>query len=266
MKTLRLFQIDAFTGELFAGNPAGVCPLEEWLPDEILQAIAAENNLPETAFFVPTGDGFHLRWFAPEVEVQLCGHATLSTAHVLFHHLGYERDRIQFDSLGGALAVGRDGDRIVLDFPSWPLEPVADPPAALLAGLGRESEAVLVAPPDRGYYAVYASESDVRAISPDLAQLRSLDPHCVVITAPGDHSDCASRFFAPVYGIDEDPATGAIHCALGPYWAGRLDRPDIHARQVSPRGGELFLIDQGERVLIAGHAVTYLEGHIRVPG
>jgi len=266
MKTLRLFQIDAFTGDLFGGNPAGVCPLDEWLPDETLQAIAAENNLPETAFFVPKGDDFHLRWFAPAVEVQLCGHATLSAAHVLFNHLGYEGERIRFESLGGELRVGREGERIVLDFPSWPLEPVAEPPAALIAGLGRDPEAVFVAPPDRGYYAVYTSEADVLAVTPDLAQLRTLDPHCVVITAPGDSSDCASRFFAPCYGIDEDPVTGSIHCALAPYWAGRLGRRDIHARQVSPRGGELFCTDAGERVRIAGRAVTYLDGHIQVPG
>jgi PhzF family phenazine biosynthesis protein len=265
MKTFRLFQIDAFTADLFGGNPAGVCPLDAWLPERTLQAIAAENNLPETAFFVPKGDGFHLRWFTPEVEVRLCGHATLACAHALYNHLGYEGERIRFESLGGDLSVAREGELLVLDFPSWPVEPVADPPAALLSGLGRAPEAVYIAPPDRGYYVVYASEVDVRAVTPDFSQLVTLEGHGVVVTAPGESSDCASRFFAPFYGIDEDPVTGSIHCALAPLWAARLDRPEIHARQVSARGGELFCTDKGDRVLIAGRAVTYLDGQITVP-
>jgi len=268
MKTIPLFQVDAFTGDVFSGNPAAVCPLDEWLDDTTLQSIAAENNLAETAFFVPVKGretdraDYHLRWFTPKLEVKLCGHATLASAFVVFTELDRESRSVRFDSQSGVLTVERDGDRLSMDFPAWKPKPVAIVPEALLKGLGRTPSEVLVVEPDRNYYAVFESESDVRAIRPDFERLSELHPHGVVVTAPGDSSDCASRYFVPSWGVPEDPVTGSIHCGLVPYWAARLDSPRIHARQVSERGGDLFCEDRGDRVSISGRAVRYLEGSI----
>jgi len=256
---IRLFQIDAFTDRRFAGNPAAVCPLEEWLGDAVMQAIAAENNLSETAFFVPAGDRFALRWFTPVQEVDLCGHATLASAFVVLRYLQPERDVVTFSSQSGLLTVSRDGDRLRMDFPAWEAKPCAAP-AALLAGLGRQPAEVLRR---RDYLAIYASERDIDGLRPDMQQLITLDAS-VIVTAPGNSVDFVSRFFAPQAGIPEDPVTGSAHCTLAPYWARRLGKAALHARQLSRRGGDLFCEQHGDRVWIAGHAVTYLEGTIEI--
>ncbi len=263
MITLHLYQIDAFSREVFGGNPAAVCPLETWPVAAAMQAIAAENNLSETAFFAPVGEGFRLRWFTPVTEVSLCGHATLAAAFVIFTELGFAGDTVRFETKSGLLWVRRDGARLALDFPAKRVEPCPDVPDLLLAGLGREPEQVLAASPGRSLIAVFGDEEAVRSLQPDFARLAELH-RGVAATAPGANSDCASRFFLPDHGIPEDPVTGSIHCALVPYWAQRLGKRQIHARQVSRRGGELFCEDHGERVIIAGHAVKYLEGTINI--
>ena len=256
---IRLFQIDAFTDRRFAGNPAAVCPLEEWLDDTVLQAIAAENNLSETAFFVPAGDRFALRWFTPAQEVDLCGHATLASAFVVLRYLQPGRDEVTFSSHSGLLTVSRDGDRLRMDFPAWEAKECAAP-AALLTGLGQPPVKVLRT---RDYLAIYAAESDVGELLPDMQQLITVDAS-VIVTAPGNSVDFVSRFFAPKAGIPEDPVTGSAHCTLVPYWSRRLGKTALHARQLSHRGGELFCEQRGDRVWIAGHAVTYLEGTIEI--
>lgn len=255
---LNLFHIDAFTSRVFAGNPAAVCPLDQWLDDALMQAIAAENNLSETAFFVPEGDQYALRWFTPTSEVDLCGHATLATAFVIFTELEPERERVTFSSRSGPLNVRRDGTRLVLDFPSRPPEPCAAP-ATLIEALGSAPREVLAA---RDYLAIYDNEEQVRALRPDMRLLERLDREAVIVTAPGLEADFVSRFFAPQHGIDEDPVTGSAHCTLIPYWSRRLGRSRLYALQVSARRGELFCEDHGARVDIAGMAVKYLSGTI----
>jgi len=259
---LRLFQIDAFANEVFHGNPAAVCPLNKWLPDQILQAIAQENNLAETAFFVPSGGQFELRWFTPRLEVDLCGHATLASAYVIFNELEPQRESIEFASRSGPLFVRRNGEMLTMDFPSWSLRTLDKAPTALLDGLRSAPGELFVVTPGTNYFAVYGSEAEVLALRPDFTKLEELHPYGVIVTAPGDHSDCASRYFAPSYGIPEDPVTGSIHSALTPYWAKRLNKKNIYARQVSARGGELFCEDHGDRVLISGKAIKYLDGKI----
>ena len=256
-----IYQIDAFTDRLFGGNPAAVCPLERWLPDATLQAIAAENNLSETAFFVPAGDGFELRWFTPKVEVELCGHATLATGHLLLHRLEPGRDLVAFTTRSGRLAVARDGDLLAMDFPAYPPEPV-DAPAGLFDAIGHDAEAVL-----RGNYlmVVVRSERAVRALEPDFAAMDRAGINEVIVSARGSDCDFVSRFFAPGFGVPEDPVTGSAHCSLVPYWAHRLGRTRLRARQVSRRGGELACELRGDRVSIAGRAVMYLEGEIELP-
>lgn len=256
--TIRLFQVDAFTKAVFAGNPAAVCPLDAWLPDARMQAIAAENNLSETAFFVRQGDGFGLRWFTPACEVDLCGHATLASAHVILTRLEPARPSVAFDTRSGRLVVTRDGDRLAMDFPARPAKP-GEAPAGLLEAMGGRPEAVLVA---GNYMLVYGSAAEVLALKPRMAGLMDLGTG-VIATAPGDDCDFVSRYFVPAHGIDEDPVTGSTHCTLVPYWAARLGKADLFARQISARGGELYCRDAGERVGIAGHAVLYMEGEIR---
>lgn len=263
---LELFQIDAFTSRMFSGNPAAVCPLDAWLPDGLMQQIALENNLSETAFFVPGDQRFALRWFTPTTEVQLCGHATLASAFVIWEYLAYQGP-LTFDTASGPLHVTRDGDLIVLDFPLRPASRSDRPPQDLIAGLGVEPEAVL-ASEDGGsgfYLAVYRREADLRALSPDLERLSRLGRMGVVVTAPGESSDFSSRCFAPTFGINEDPVTGSTHCFLTPYWAGRLGKQKLHARQVSRRGGELFCELAGDRVRIGGRAVCYMKAAIELP-
>jgi PhzF family phenazine biosynthesis protein len=254
------FHVDAFTSQQFAGNPAGVCIMEAWPPDAILQQIAFENNLSETAFVVARGDQFDLRWFTPAVEVDLCGHATLAAAHVLFVHLAQPGTAVRFESKSGLLTVERAGDRLELDFPARLPQPCVTP-EALGRGLGRVPVEVRRA---RDYFAVLTTQAEVAALQPDMAALSELDCLGIIVTAPGERVDFVSRFFAPRAGIPEDPVTGSAHCSLVPYWSARLGKPQLTARQVSARGGELFCQDAGERVKIGGHAVTYLRGEIEV--
>jgi len=264
MKPLQIFQIDAFTKTIFKGNPAAVCPLEQWLDDAMLQAIAQENNLAETAFFIPTDQGFHIRWFTPRHEVPLCGHATLASAFVIFTELERKRISIRFESKSGPLIVTRQGLLMVMDFPAYPMVPCQDPPKLLLKGLKHPPQEVFLVEADPNYYAVFAIEEDVRAIKPDLNTLEQLHPYAVVVTAPGNKTDCVSRYFAPSFGIPEDPVTGSIHSALVPYWANRLGKSKIHAFQASLRGGDLFCEYLGKRVRIGGYAVKYLTGMISI--
>jgi PhzF family phenazine biosynthesis protein len=261
---LPLFQIDAFAERVFQGNPAAVCPLEAWLPEALMQAIAAENNLSETAFCVPEGEGYGLRWFTPLKEIDLCGHATLATAHVLFEHLGFAGAEIVFSTRSGALRVTRAGDRLAMDFPAKAVEPCAAP-AALIEGLGRMPLEVYGG---RDYLAVFADAAEVRALTPDPRRLAELDRHGVIVTAPGGAEDgdvdFVSRFFVPKFGVDEDPVTGSAHCSLTPFWAARLGKATLEARQVSPRGGRLQCTLAGERVILRGRAVTYMTATIEV--
>jgi predicted PhzF superfamily epimerase YddE/YHI9 len=256
---LPLYQVDAFTARLFGGNPAAVVPLEAWLPDATLQAIAAENNLSETAFFLREREGYALRWFTPSIEVDLCGHATLASAHVIFDRLEPRLEKVVFRTLkAGALTVMREGAELAMDFPSRPPRPV-EAPSRLDAALSAAPSEVLAA---RDYLAVYARQADVAALRPDFAALSRLD-RAVIVTAPGeDGIDFVSRFFAPTKGIPEDPVTGSAHCTLIPYWAERLGKSRLRARQISARGGELTCVFAGERVTIGGRCVTYLEGMI----
>jgi PhzF family phenazine biosynthesis protein len=257
---LPIFQVDAFSSKVFAGNPAAVCPLEEWLSDEILQAIAAENNLAETAFFVRQSDRFHLRWFTPACEVDLCGHATLASALVLFKELNESGDVIRFDTKSGELSVRRYGDRFALDFPSRPPQPTEVHPE-LLPALGGAPVEILAA---RDYLVRFATEQDVLDLSPNLEMLKGIDKFAVIVTAPGNDADFVSRFFAPAKGVPEDPVTGSAHCTLIPYWADKLGKSVLHARQVSKRGGELFCTLNGNRVEIAGRGALFLKGTITI--
>ncbi len=257
---LRLWQVDAFTNRRFTGNPAAVVPLDEWLPDDVLKAIALENNLSETAFLVRESDGWRLRWFTPTIEVNLCGHATLASAHVLFTHLEPGADRVTFTTRSGPLHVTRVGSRIALDLPSYACERIDTPPE-LADALGATPLETWLGVK---YLALFASEADVRALAPDFRKVAKLGAFGVIVTAPGDTSDVASRYFVPQAGVDEDPVTGAAHCQLVPWWAKRLGRTAIHARQVSRRGGELWCEARGERVTLAGEAVEYLSGTIEV--
>jgi PhzF family phenazine biosynthesis protein len=254
------YEVLAFTNRHFAGNPAGVCVLNEWLPDELLQAIAAENNLPETAFIIEREQYFDLRWLTPTVEVDLCGHATLASAHVIFQHLGHAGEAVRFQSRSGELKVDRVTDRLVLDFPSQAASE-CEPPARLVDGLRTQPSVVLKA---RDYFAVFKREEDVATMNPAFEIIAQLDAQGVIVTAPGNNCDFVSRYFAPQVGIPEDPATGSTHCALIPYWSKRLGKRALHARQLSKRGGELFCEDRGERVGIGGNAVTYVEGKLHV--
>jgi PhzF family phenazine biosynthesis protein len=258
-----MFQVDAFTDRLFAGNPAAVVPLEQWLDDATLQSIALENNLAETAFFVPEAHGFRLRWFTPTVEVKLCGHATLASAHVLFEVLEPGRREVRFETRSGTLTVSASGDKLVMDFPRWQLDPVAEIPGALTDGLGAMPQQVFSTAEGENLFAVFGAERDVAELAPDFARLKTLAAG-VIATAPGERSDCVVRYFAPFYGIDEDPGTGSIHCALTPYWSERLRKNSVHSRQVSKRGAELFCELKGSRVEISGSAVRYLDGWIEV--
>lgn len=257
---IRQYQVDAFASRVFEGNSAAVCPLEQWLDDSVLQAIAEENNLSETAFFVPSPRGYHLRWFTLTREVDLCGHATLASAHVLFEILGHDQPAIVFETRSGELTVERTGSLLEMDFPAAPPRPCAAPPA-LVEALGRKPVEVLAAD---DYIAVYDDERIVRALAPDMEKLRALDLRGVAVTAPGVRYDFVSRFFAPKHGIPEDPVTGSAHCELAPYWAGKLDKTRLRARQVSRRGGDVVCELRAGRVRLAGSAVLFMEGEIRV--
>jgi predicted PhzF superfamily epimerase YddE/YHI9 len=258
---LKLFQVDAFAERVFEGNPAAVCPLAAWPDDALLQAIAEENNLSETAFFVPTSDGFELRWFTPAAEVDLCGHATLASAYVLYEHLGYSKPEVRFQTRSGRLTVANGPNGLCMDFPAMPARGCAAPPA-LVAGLVQPPTEVLVTALD--HIAVYETEEAIRGLAPDFTRLQALDLRGVVTTAPGRDVDFVSRCFFPKLRIDEDPVTGSAHCALAPYWGGRLGRDRLTARQLSKRGGTVGCEVKGERVLLFGRAVHYMTAEITV--
>jgi PhzF family phenazine biosynthesis protein len=257
---LPMFQVDAFTGRLFGGNPAAVVVLERWLPDEVLTAIAAENNLAETAFVIPGSNEIPLRWFTPSVEVDLCGHATLAAAHVLFKHFTPATHQLTFTTRSGHLLVTAEEDDLTLDFPSRPGVPV-EVSEQLVSALGvRPKEALR----SRDILAILDSESEVRNLRPDFARIAALDAVAVIVSAPGESVDFVSRFFAPRMGIPEDPVTGSAHCTLAPYWAARLGKSSMKAQQLSARLGELRCRLSGDRVFISGKAVEYLRGEIDV--
>jgi len=258
---LTMYQIDAFAEWVFEGNPAAICPLQAWLPDATLQAIAAENNLSETAYFVPEADGYRLRWFTPAVEVDLCGHATLASAFVLYEHLGYAEPEIRFQTRSGVLTAAKSANGFSVIFPaSTPI--VCATPPALTAALGRAPRQTLAT---SNYVAVYDSEDEIRALRPDFAKFHELDFHGVVVTAPGREVDFVSRYFAPKVGINEDPVTGSTHCQLTPYWATQLGRTTLKAKQLSARGGSLTCTLQGEQVVLIGNAVHYMTAEIFIP-
>ena len=255
---LPYYHVDAFTHTLFSGNPAGVCPLETWISDATLQAIAAENNVSETAFFVLKEDYYELRWFSPKMEIDLCGHATLASAHVIFTRLDPSAGSVRFDTKSGLLSVERKEGVLAMRFPSRPAQPCTVP-EKLLTGLKIKPMDVLMA---RDYLVVYDSEEEIKMMKPDMNALLELDGLGVIVTAPGRTADFVSRFFAPKVGVPEDPVTGSSHCTLIPYWAEKLGKKKLHTLQLSERGGELFCQDEGDLVEIAGRAVTYLEGYI----
>ena len=261
-----LYQLDAFSDRPFEGNPAAVCPLEAWLDDDVMQQIAAENNLSETAFFVRDGageeGGFGLRWFTPVSEVDLCGHATLASAWVILQRLAPDRESVRFETRSAELIVERgEGDLLVMDFPARPAMS-REAPRALVEGLGAEPADVLAS--DRDYLVLLDAEDDVRKLKPDFTRLRGLDRLGIIVSAPGVSADFVSRFFAPSVGVPEDPVTGSAHCTLAPYWAERLGRGEapLEARQISARGGTLVCRHLGDRVTIAGRAALYLSGEI----
>lgn len=257
---LPIYQIDAFTNEQFKGNPAAVCPLNEWLADEIMQNIAAENNLSETAFFIKNGDYYELRWFTPKAEIDLCGHATLASAFVIFTYLEQSINQIKFHTKSGVLEVSKNGELLSMMFPSREGE-LCKVPEALIKGLGKTPKEVYKA---RDYLVVLETEEEIRNLQLNMNALKELDGFGVIVTAKGNEVDFVSRFFAPKAGIDEDPVTGSAHCTLVPYWKKVLNKEEFIALQVSERGGKLYCTDLGEQVKISGEAVVYLEGFITI--
>lgn len=260
---LDLYQVDAFTDKVFGGNPAAVCPLDGWLPDKMLQDIAAENNLSETAFFVPDGKGFHLRWFTPVAEVDLCGHATLAAAYVIFEHLDFKESAIKLATKSGDLVVEKTQHGLRMDFPAWAVEKASEH-HDLTKAIGTKPKAVY-----RGKYwlAEFETEDEVRMLTPDFKALQSIDDiDFLIITAPAKDKniDFVSRFFCPKYGIDEDPVTGSAHCILTPFWSNRLNKKTLNAHQASKRGGYIQCESANDRVKLSGQAVLYLQGSIHV--
>lgn len=256
MKTYPVYEVDAFTDHLFGGNPAAVCPLDEWLPTEVMQHLANENNFSETAFFVKQDDKFHIRWFTPEVEIDLAGHPTLATAFVIFHELNYTKDIIHFKSKSGPLYVSRQGNLIKMDFPAT-LAKKCNSPIALLEGINIQPQQVLKS---RDYMLVYKNEEEVRKFVPDFEWLNKVETLGIIITAKGNETDFVSRFFVTNSSIGEDPVTGSAHATLIPYWSKVLNKTSMMATQVSKRGGRIWCEDKGERVTIGGQAVLYLKG------
>lgn len=257
---LPIFQVDAFTGKVFGGNPAAVCPLEQWLSDDVMQRIAIENSVAETAFFIQVDQGFEIRWFTPEIEMDLCGHATLATAHVIARHLNFSLPFIQFQSKSGELTVAVEEELLTLNLPSRKPEP-SEASQVILDAIQHKPVEILKS---RDYVLVFEDEEMIRHLEPNqriLDQI-NLDPGGVVVTAKGEEVDFVSRFFTPQASIFEDSVTGSAHCSLIPYWSEKLGKDSMVALQLSSRGGKLFCKNVGERVLISGEAVTYLEGHI----
>ncbi len=259
MPNIPIYQVDAFTNQLFAGNPAAICLLEQWPEDQTLQNIAAENNLSETAFLMKNTSGYQLRWFTPVVEVDLCGHATLAAAHILFHHLHFEQPEISFLSKSGVLKVTKAGDQLTMDFPAdspipYPLEPI------LLEALGLDQGTVFRGKTD--LMVVVDHENVVARMKPNFYQLEKFGVRGIIVTAEGEQVDFVSRFFAPRSGVNEDPVTGSAHCTLTPYWSSRLGKTVLEATQISSRGGSIRCELVGDRVKLTGSAVTYLIGTI----
>lgn len=261
MMKLTIYQIDAFAEKVFSGNPAAVVPLQNWLPDEILQNIAMENNLSETAFFIPAENGFHIRWFTPATEVNLCGHATLATAHVLFYQLNYDKKEIGFQSKSGILKVKKEDELIVLDFPTSEVNEIELPPNMEKA-FGIKPQKCFKGREDLMF--VFGNQEEIQNLKPDFSFIKTLEMRGIIATASSDEFDFVSRFFAPREGIDEDPVTGSAHTMLIPYWAERLKKKKMEAKQISERGGILHCKYLGERVEIGGKAVTYLVGEINI--
>ena len=258
---LKIYQVDAFTEKVFEGNPAAVIPLENWLPDNIMQQIALENNLSETAFFVPFENGFHIRWFTPLAEVDLCGHATLASAHVLFHHLNYPEKEIHFHAKSGLLKVKIENDLIVLDFPASPVIPVETPEEVAKAF---HIQPVVCFKGRDDFMLVFENEVQVKQLKPDFQQLVLAKTRGIICTSISENYDFVSRFFAPAVGVNEDPVTGSAHTMLIPFWSKELGKNELTAKQVSARGGILYCKNLGERVEIGGKAVTYLVGEINL--
>ncbi len=256
---LKIYQVDAFTNNVFSGNPAAVVPLEKWLPDETMQSIALENNLSETAFFIPEENGFHIRWFTPAAEVNLCGHATLATAHVLFNHLDYSEKEIQFESRSGILRMKKEEDWIVLNFPASFVDETA---------ISEKIKETFSIPPQQCFHGiedlmlVYQNEEEIRKLKPDFQKITETEARGIIVTAKSDEFDFVSRFFAPAVGVNEDPVTGSAHTMLIPYWAKTLSKNELSAKQVSARGGILKCKYLNDRVEIGGQTVTYLIGDI----
>lgn len=261
---LPIYQVDAFASSIFKGNPAAVMPLRQWLDDSLMQSIAMENNLAETAFFVEAGQGFELRWFTPLAEVDLCGHATLAAAHVLFEHLDYSSEEILFHSRSGPLRVRRNGQQLTLDFPAADLTPV-NVDLAVCNALGAIASEALAPVSGRGaLLCVYEFEQDVAELRPDFAALMAATDRSVIVSAPGNDCDVVSRFFAPHLGINEDPVTGSAHCSVVPYWSGRLRNKRLQCRQISARGGQLDCELRDGRVFMTGSAVTFMRGEVEL--
>jgi len=256
---LELYQVDAFADGVFSGNPAAVVPLFEWLSDELMQNIALENNLPETAFFVRKGEYFELRWFTPEIEVDLCGHATLASAHVLYEYLEYDDPVVVFETKSGRLFVDREGDLYSMDFPAWGIREIQVTERVSKALGERPAELYMG---ERDMMAVFELEEQIRSLNPDYRLVSQLDGMCMICTAPGLDFDFVSRSFVPEAGIAEDPVTGSAHCSLVPFWADRLNKTELTAYQASERGGTLACEHMGDRIKIAGKAVTYMKGTI----
>ncbi|PKK36016.1 isomerase [Siphonobacter sp. SORGH_AS_0500] len=262
--TLPIYQVDAFTAQLFKGNPAAVVPLESWLSKEEMLHIAAENNLAETAFFVKSSVDYELKWFTPLVEIDLCGHATVATAKVLYDHLGYSESEIRFQTNSGLLTVRKDGKKYTLNFPAN--VPYAEStPEGLLEYLGVGKALEVLKGRTNDYLVVLKSEAEVAALTPDFRALKSVNARGIIVTAKGDEADFVSRFFGPAVGVDEDPVTGSAHTVLVPYWAEKLGKSELFARQISKRGGELWVKLLGNRVEMSGEAVMYLKGEIFLP-
>lgn len=259
---LPIYQVDAFTSNIFGGNPAAIIPLDAWLDDQTLQSIALENNLSETAFYVPCANGYELRWFTPTLEVDLCGHATLAAAHVLFNHRDHDGDMIRFQTRSGELRVARSENRLTLDFPAVELVPTAVVDAVSKALGATATMAVTARVNAHSVVYVFDSQADVAALSPDFSALLSASEQAIIATAPGEDCDFVSRFFGPQVGIDEDPVTGSAHCSLVPYWAKRLGRDSLQARQISARGGELACELRDGRVFMSGTGVTFMIGTV----
>ena len=263
---LAIYQVDAFATRVFRGNPAAIIPLEQWLPDETLQAIAMENNLSETAYMVSAEQGYELRWFTPEVEVDLCGHATLAAAHVLFHHLEENGDLVRFQTRSGELRVSRSPLGLTLDFPAAQLV-ATEVDAAVSKALGAKATCAAIASSNaHSVVYVFDTHAQVAGLTPDFAALLAASEHAVIATAPGENCDFVSRFFGPGVGINEDPVTGSAHCSLVPYWSARLGLTSMLAKQISSRGGDLSCEIRDGRVFMTGTGITYMIGTVLAVG